>query len=190
MPDGGSIHAAIDFAVSFHRGQLRKDRRTPYILHPLNVGRLLLESDLPEEYAIAGILHDTLEDTDAAPGDIEELFGAEVLALVLAASEKDRAAPWKDRKLATLHELSLAETRCLYVPCADKLDNMYTSQNQIHLHGMSFWMRFGAPAGEQMWYYSSLADLFLRRLGDSPCRHLARELARVVRINFAGVLDE
>jgi (p)ppGpp synthase/HD superfamily hydrolase len=185
MLDSGSIFLAVDFAAAAHRGQFRKGMSAPFVLHPLNVGRLLIESGLGIEYAIAGILHDTIEDTEVSGEDIEERFGAEVLDLVNAATEKNRGAPWKERKLTTLGELSEAGVRYLYVPCADKLDNMYTSLNQLRLHGASFWSHFSAPACEQRWYYSSLADLFLERLAGSPCEHLSMELRRVVGLNFA-----
>jgi (p)ppGpp synthase/HD superfamily hydrolase len=190
MNDRGSLSDAIDFAVASHRGQLRKGWCTPYVLHPLNVGRLLIESRLEPEYGIAGILHDTIEDTQVTGGEIAERFGRKVLDLVIAATEKNREASWKERKLATLDELSRAEVRYLYVPCADKLDNMYTSQNQIRLHGNSFWRHFRAPLEEQRWYYTSLAELFLRRLLASPCEHLSAELNRVVGINFAEASPE
>ncbi|MDR1482825.1 MAG: HD domain-containing protein [Synergistaceae bacterium] len=190
MLDHGQIFNAIDFAVEAHRGQFRKGVRAPYVFHPLNVGRLLMESGLGIEYAVAGILHDTIEDTETTAEEIAERFGPDVLELVNAATEKNRDSSWKERKLATLRELSLLDVRFLYVPCADKLDNMYASNNQLRLFGSSFWDHFRAPASEQRWYYSSLSSLFLRRLERSPCEHLSLELSRIVGLNFTEAQAE
>jgi len=57
------ISQAIEFAAGAHRGQYRKGSKIPYNIHPLNVGKILIEHGCFDEVVIAGILHDTVEDT-------------------------------------------------------------------------------------------------------------------------------
>lgn len=73
---------AVEFAAQKHAGQVRKDAEmTPYIIHPLGVTALLWETGKVRSVnvLVAGLLHDTLEDTDATEGEIESLFGPRVL---------------------------------------------------------------------------------------------------------------
>lgn len=171
---------AIDFACFKHKEQLRKGGQTPYVMHPLNVGRILLEAGADLEYAIAGILHDTLEDTNTNQQEIITTFGQHIFDLVYAASEKNRSDSWEQRKNDTILELSSCRVEYLYVPCADKLDNMITLKNQLRTQGESFWRYFGTPYEEQKWYYTTLADLFNYRLKNTMCYPLASDLQHIV----------
>ncbi len=72
---------AIDYATEKHEGQLRKSGE-PYITHPLFVASLLAEWGMDIDSVIAGVLHDTVEDTDATLEEIEELFGRDIAFLV------------------------------------------------------------------------------------------------------------
>ena len=68
---------AFALAVSAHKNQLRKSGE-PYIIHPLKVAYILADLELDMESIVAGILHDTIEDTPYTYADIERLFGEEV----------------------------------------------------------------------------------------------------------------
>ena len=81
------VKKAIEFANESHVGQLRKGTKVPYIFHVVNVGKILSEHGCDESEVIAGILHDTVEDTKVTLADIEERFGKEVMELVRSASE-------------------------------------------------------------------------------------------------------
>src|ERR1700742_4504239 len=83
-PSSG-ILAALKFAARKHRRQRRKDSEaTPYINHPIAVAELLSRvgaiTDLPTLQA--AILHDTIEDTETSPEELEENFGEEVRLIV------------------------------------------------------------------------------------------------------------
>jgi (p)ppGpp synthase/HD superfamily hydrolase len=72
---------AISFAKHKHQGQSRKDApATPYIIHPIGVARLLWEVGgiRDEQVLIAALLHDTLEDTNTTPEEIENFYGKRV----------------------------------------------------------------------------------------------------------------
>src|SRR5438876_12353336 len=80
------VKKAYVYSAKVHQGQVRKSGE-PYLIHPLEVAGLLAELKLDEASIVAGLLHDTIEDTPAKPEDIHELFGQEVLALVEGATK-------------------------------------------------------------------------------------------------------
>ena len=75
------LEHAIDVATKAHSGQKRKSGE-PYISHPLAVANLLIEWEMDIDSVIAGVLHDTVEDTELRLEDIETLFGRDVAFLV------------------------------------------------------------------------------------------------------------
>jgi (p)ppGpp synthase/HD superfamily hydrolase len=81
------IHNAIIFASRKHASQVRKGTDIPYISHPMEVMDILRQNGCSENVIIAGILHDTLEDTNTTPAEIENKFGGDVLSIVQAESE-------------------------------------------------------------------------------------------------------
>ena len=96
------VEKAIVFAAKAHDHQKRKGTDIPYITHPFAVGMLLQKEKCSEEVIVAGILHDTLEDTETTFEDLTEMFGLRVANLVQAASEKDKSLPWEVRKQQTI----------------------------------------------------------------------------------------
>ena len=79
--DSARIERAIEVAKKAHEGQSRKTGE-PYIVHPLAVKKILEEWGMDEDTVIAGILHDTVEDTDLTLEDIKKDFGESVAFLV------------------------------------------------------------------------------------------------------------
>lgn len=157
---------AIEFATRAHRGQYRKSTRIPYIVHPLNVVKLLVESGCPDEVVIAGALHDTVEDTPVTREEIRARFGDAVADLVDAVTEPSRSAPWEERKRAILARLATAPLPVLQLEAADKLDNLRSIQQDYLRQGDAVWERFNRPRPYQHWHYASLADLFKQRVPD------------------------
>lgn len=151
------IQEAIIFATLKHEGQKRKGTDIPYIVHPMEVMQILSSMGCPTDVVIAGILHDTLEDTTATPKEIEELFGADVLNIVQHESE-DKSKTWKERKQATIDHLKNASIETKLVCFADKLSNirsMYRDKQQI---GADLWKRFNAGKKDIEWYYRQVAE--------------------------------
>ncbi len=183
---GERFEQAVDYAVAAHREQARKSSPVPYLAHLFGVTSLVLEHGGDEDQAIAGLLHDTLEDcgSEHAPV-IEASFGAGVLDLVRACTDWEGPAggggkpPWRPRKeayIAHLDELGSGH-RALLVSCADKLHNARAIRADLRQQGLSVWDRFSQPAPEQRWYYRSLVEAF-SRLAPGP---LTDELRRTVR---------
>lgn len=75
------VRRAVEMATKAHEGQLRKTGE-PYISHPLAVKKILEEWQMDEDTVIAGVLHDTVEDTDLKLEDIKKEFGEAVAFLV------------------------------------------------------------------------------------------------------------
>ncbi|MGC8633733.1 MAG: HD domain-containing protein [Candidatus Limnocylindrales bacterium] len=86
---GARFLAAVALAAQLHDGQLRKGTGVPYLAHPLGVASLAFEAGGDEDAAIAGLLHDTVEDQGGLPTleRIRAQFGERVAAIVLACSD-------------------------------------------------------------------------------------------------------
>ena len=69
------IGNALQFSAVKHAGQIRKRTDIPYITHPVGVAFILQREDQRDEVIAAGLLHDTLEDTDTSEEELLELFG-------------------------------------------------------------------------------------------------------------------
>ena len=118
------LHAVV-FATEKHRGQVRKDAdSTPYIQHPIALASLLWEVGIHDaEVLAAAILHDTIEDTDATPDEIEREFGADVRRLVLEMTD-DMSLPSPQRKQKQVDRAATLSSRAKLIKIADKIANV------------------------------------------------------------------
>lgn len=157
------IENAIIFASKAHKNQTRKGSGIPYITHPFAVGMLLQKANCSEEVIAAGILHDTLEDTETTFEDLTETFGIRVANLVLAASEKDKSLPWEIRKQHTINSVKDATLEEIQVIVADKLHNLRSVRNDLQLSGDIVWQRFNRGKSDQNWYYASIVKALSKR---------------------------
>ena len=104
------VRHAYLYAVFWHEGQRRKGSDRPYVVHPVTVGRILLDDGDSADLVAAALLHDLLEDTSLLPAEIEERFGRRVRELVVAVT-RPRWRPWHlppDRDAALLKAADLA----------------------------------------------------------------------------------
>jgi (p)ppGpp synthase/HD superfamily hydrolase len=181
------LNLAIEVAAQAHAGQVRKGTNTPYISHPYAVGMMLARAGCAEDMVIAGILHDTVEDTDLTLDYIEEHFGPEVARIVEGCSEPHKGDPWEERKTHTLQYLRTAPWDIRVVSCADKLHNLRTVSETYQKVGDRVWERFKRGRKEQEWYYRGLVEVLCsQREGEDAipfCREFSEEVERV----FAGV---
>lgn len=152
------IQEAIIFATLAHEGQKRKGTNIPYIVHPMEVMQILTECHCNDDVIIAGILHDTLEDTKTSPADIENKFGLAVLKLVQSESE-DKSKTWKERKAATIEHLKSASAETKLVCFADKLSNIRSMWRDKQEVGAELWKRFNAGKDSIEWYYRGIAEV-------------------------------
>ena len=162
------IFKAIEFAAAAHRGQFRKGTKLPYIYHPLGVGQILIEHGCTEDIVVAGILHDTIEDTAVTSEDIAENFGHKITEIVVGASEPDKSDTWENRKQHTIEYLHKAPIAVLLVIAADKLDNINSMLIDYEKEGEALWLRFNRPKEKQQWYYRTLMTVFKNRINREP----------------------
>jgi (p)ppGpp synthase/HD superfamily hydrolase len=117
---------AIDFAARKHRDQRRKNEETsPYINHPISVSLLLAEIGgiTDPEVLAAAILHDTLEDTDTTPEELEAAFGIRVRKLVEEVTDDKRLPKAKRKDLQNTHAAQLSLDADL-IKLGDKISNV------------------------------------------------------------------
>ncbi len=174
---------ALQFAHNAHRSQLRKDTTIPYVSHLLSVAGLVLESGGDEDLAIAGLLHDAVEDAKGMTGEemsvlIRSEFGDRVADIVDGCSDAKSSPggskpPWRSRKEAYLEHLRSASNDVLRVSIADKVHNARSIATDQDRFGAELWKRFSSSSEESRWYYTSLRDIYKERISDS---YLIKEL--------------
>ncbi|AQL06805.1 Putative GTP diphosphokinase RSH1 chloroplastic [Zea mays] len=132
------VHDALKLAYEAHSGQKRRSGE-PFIIHPVEVARILGEHELDCESIAAGLLHDTVEDTDVVTFErIENEFGPTVRRIVEGETKvsklgklqcKSEGSSKQDLKAEDLRQMFLAmteEVRVIIVKLADRLHNMRT----------------------------------------------------------------
>lgn len=121
-----SVIDALSFAADKHRHQRRKDRHlSPYINHLIEVLRLLWHVGGVREEAVlvAGLLHDTVEDTDTSFREISNHFGEDVKALVAAVTD-DKSLEKAARKQLQIEHAPTLSVGAKLIKLADKCANL------------------------------------------------------------------
>jgi (p)ppGpp synthase/HD superfamily hydrolase len=122
--EGRSVsQAAAKYAYRRHAGQRRADG-SPFILHPLEVARLLEGIGAPDHLVTAGILHDVIEKTDTTASELQERFGGRIAALVVAVSDDGRIEGYGRRKAALRRQVAAAGEEALTLFAADKVSKL------------------------------------------------------------------
>lgn len=121
--DHGIYAKAVAFAVEKHSKQVRKGSPWPYIVHIYDVAQILQENGASADTVIAGILHDTVEDTDTTIWEIAKKFGNTVAEYVDILSE-NKSLPYNERKILQANRIAQAPKEVKMVKCADCLSNL------------------------------------------------------------------
>ncbi|HET9223465.1 MAG TPA: HD domain-containing protein, partial [Roseiflexaceae bacterium] len=181
--------AALALAARAHRLQLRKGTDLPYIAHPVHVSLILIRHGFGEDLAIAGLLHDVVEDTDVPLDQIAAEFGDQVAELVDAVSETKSAdgaeRPWEERKVEKLAHLLAGGPDVAALKAADAIHNARSVAADLRQSGPSVWGRFKRGADQTLWYYREILAGVRAKLGDHP---IVLELAAAVEdlVEVAG----
>ncbi len=125
-PNVSLVIKAANFAAFKHRNQRRKDAdASPYINHPLALANVLSnEAGIADPVVIcAALLHDTIEDTETTPEELQVAFGRAIAAIVMGVTD-DKALPKAERKRLQIVHASTASRRARLVKLADKICNL------------------------------------------------------------------
>ena len=183
--DNARLNQAIYFATERHAGQLRKGTATPYIVHPMETMTILASMKADTDLLIAGVLHDTVEDTDTTIDEIRILFGTEVARLVGAHSE-DKSKTWEERKEKEYYDTCFAPLRLKKLVLADKLANLRSIYRDYKEVGDELWDRFHAGAEKQAWYYGKMVDALCELQNDADTEYFYGEMLGLYKDVFAG----
>ena len=182
------IDRAFEFAERLHSGQYRVSEE-PYIVHPIEVAKILVELKMDKDTIIAAFLHDILEDTETKPEEIEELFGADVLNLVQGVTKlgKFQFDSTQDRQAENFRKMLLAmakDTRIIFLKLADRLHNMRTlsymvpnKQKRIAQETLDIF----APLANRLGIgkiKAELEDLSLRYINPEKYYEIAKDVAQ------------
>lgn len=124
------IEQAFLYAKELHDGQYRISEE-PYIIHPVEVAKILTDLKADTNTVIAAFLHDVLEDTDTKPEEIETRFSSDVLTLVQGVTKlgKLQFKSTEERQAENFRRMFIAmanDIRIIFLKLADRLHNMRT----------------------------------------------------------------
>ena len=185
---------ALLYATHVHGGQVRKGTSIPYIAHLLAVAATVLEYDGSEDMAIAGLLHDAVEDQGGEPrlSDIRNRFGDRVADIVRSCSDTvanssagQQKENWHTRKTRYVEHLNLVDQETLLISLSDKIHNARSILRDLRKPeiGGAVWDRFKDSRKDTLWYYRELAKSFQKRLKDQSAKmQLADELSEIVDV--------
>ena len=182
------LHRAIQFATAAHQGQKRKGSGLDYICHPMEVLQILTQCNASLPVLIAGVLHDTIEDTPVTAQQIHDAFGPQVTALVLHHSE-DKGQSWKARKTAAINQAQTGTLDCKLLIAADKVSNLRSTADDYQKMGDALWQLFRAGRDEISWYYRSMLEA-LQELQHHPhSAELYAEMAQLYQQVFGPATE-
>lgn len=124
------IYKAYKFAEKLHAGQYRVSEE-PYIIHPVEVAKILATLKVDKHTLMASILHDTIEDTGLTAEQLGAEFGEDVLNLVLGVTKLDKFQfkSKEERQAENFRKMFIAmakDIRVIFLKLADRLHNMRT----------------------------------------------------------------
>ena len=176
------IEKAIMFATQAHEGQVRKGTDRPYIVHPLEVGRIVASMTEDEEIISAAILHDTIEDCEEITEEVICREFTKRVAEFVAKESEDKSKTWMERKGATIEHLKTSCREVQMISLADKLSNMRDIDRDYPECGEELWQRFRMKDKEIIgWYYKGVRDSLREAMKENP---VYLEYCELVEKNF------
>ena len=168
------IQHAIRFSIKTHeiyQKQKRKGKDVPYIVHPLTVGLILASAGADEDLIIAGILHDTIEDSIETKKVTKEMivkrFGENVADLVLSITE-EKNLPWEETKEKAIEHVKMLSHDSLMLKSADILANNSDLCDDYKNKGEEAFKIFGANKKRKLKEQSDLIKAILKKWPESP----------------------
>ena len=182
------IRRAYDFSAQAHEGQLRRSGE-PYLAHPLAVAEILTALRLDVPAIVAGLMHDTIEDTIRTRAQIEEEFGKDIARLVEGVTKigKIHFKSYEETQAENFRKMLISmadDIRVILIKLADRLHNMrtiehldLTQQKKIAQETIEIY----APLANRLgigWMRSELEDLCFKTLKPDAYAALADRVAK------------
>ncbi|MCP9850434.1 HD domain-containing protein [Cyanobium sp. Morenito 9A2] len=183
---------ALQWASELHREQTRKGKPVPYISHLIAVSGLIWEDGGDEDQAIAGLLHDAIEDAGQSEASIAARFGGRVAAIVADCTDTvvgrtgEHKEPWLTRKTRYVASLEHKPLDSLRVTAADKAHNARDLVLDARRETSS-WERFNAGLEGTAWYLLRIHQLLSHRLPGSRSNELLGEAVLEILHNPAFI---
>ena len=185
--DLGIVRRAYEFSARAHQGQRRRSGE-PYLQHPIAVAGVLTSLKTDVTAIVAGLLHDTLEDTVATPEELEKEFGKDVVHLVDGVTKigKITFKSYEEKQAENFRKMVLSmadDIRVVLIKLADRLHNMRTLE---HLSPA----KRQAIAQETLEIYAPLANRLgigwiKNELEDLCLKHLKPDVYEMLRVRVA-----
>lgn len=182
------VEKAYVYSAKVHHGQVRLSGE-PYLSHLLETAYILARLKMDVTCIVAGLLHDTIEDTKASPADVERLFGPETALIVDGVTKISQMqfSNREQRQAENIRKMILAmssDIRVIIVKLADRLHNMrtlgyHTSEKQKLIASET--LDIYAPLAGRMgiyWLKSELEDLCLYYLEQEAYQTIKMEIAQ------------
>ena len=188
------FEAALVRATQLHAGQMRKGTKEqkrngteiPYVSHLLGVSSLVLELGGTEDQAIAGLLHDTVEDQGGLKTleRIKDHFGSGVADIVDHCTDayEEPKPEWRPRKEKYIAEIANMPLEAKLVSCADKLHNARAILSDLREVGDDLWSRFTGKKDGTLWHYQSLVVAFGKAFPGRLTDELRRTVEEIERL--------
>jgi (p)ppGpp synthase/HD superfamily hydrolase len=171
------IKEAIRVAIRVHeldQKQKRKGKDVPYIIHPLIVGLILARVSKEDDVVVAGLLHDTVEDSvdtkKMTVATLRKRFGADVASMVDDVTERGRTLPWVERKKLAVKKIATLSNRSLLVKGADVIANCTELVADFRKEGDNTFRRFNVPKELLIEHYVEVIEEIIKRWPTHPLR--------------------
>ncbi|HET6465265.1 MAG TPA: bifunctional (p)ppGpp synthetase/guanosine-3',5'-bis(diphosphate) 3'-pyrophosphohydrolase [Nitrospiria bacterium] len=193
------IQEAYDFSAKAHAGQKRESGE-PFLQHPLQTAQIIVDLKLDVPSIVAGLLHDTIEDTEIPKADLEQRFGKEVAYLVDGVTKigKIEFKTHEEKQAENFRKMLLSmseDIRVILIKLADRLHNMRTlhylpeeKQKRIAQETLDIF----APLANRLgigWMRTELEDLCLRYLKPEVFNNLSKKVAQRQEVRDAYIQE-
>jgi (p)ppGpp synthase/HD superfamily hydrolase len=154
------VERAVSLAADKHKNHTRKEGGLLYISHLVSVALILQKYNFDENVIAAGLLHDTLEDTETTQEEILENFGQVILDLILQVTNDDTLS-WKEKKQKYVDTVKVASTGAQAIALADKMHNMKSLLSNLEELGPEkVWSFFNASKEDKLWFEGACLQMF------------------------------
>lgn len=179
------LQYAINFSIRVHEGEQKQKRRgkdVPYITHPLAVGLILAHAGAHEDIVVAGILHDTIEDSvpekKVTKAMIEEVFGITVANLVESVTEDYEELSWEKKKSDALLHMKTFSHESRFLKSADVIANTSEIIADHEQLGDEIFGRFGGGKTRVIEHYLHVIHELQSTWNENPLAHDLLEIEK------------